>query len=285
MKVLNFDKRDCEKARRRLDAYLSNELLVETADEVLAHLEKCADCTADLESRTRVRDAVRLAVAQREAPAELRARIHRQLRSSHPETAPWLARKEWLIAAAAVVLVILGVSAAKRWLGLRRDRALVAAALNLGVQDHVHCALIGKNYPPVPPTPAQMRTTLGPRYAGLLPVVMQKLPGYQILDAHICHLPGSSRHYVHFITRKDSTILSVIFTRKDDASLAGNADLTAETVKGVSLYETRLESMDVAGFDAGNYLGFVVSDLGQRPVLTIAASLAPDVRDILQKES
>ena len=39
MNVLNFDSKQCERVRRQLDAYVSNELLVETTSEVLKHLE------------------------------------------------------------------------------------------------------------------------------------------------------------------------------------------------------------------------------------------------------
>jgi anti-sigma factor RsiW len=58
MNVLDFDAKQCKRVRRQLDAYLSNELLVETTDEVLKHLEGCEACSGELEWRVRVREAL-----------------------------------------------------------------------------------------------------------------------------------------------------------------------------------------------------------------------------------
>ena len=63
MNVLNFDSKQCERIRRHLDAYLSNELLVETDQRDSAALGECEACTRELEARTRVRDALRRAAA------------------------------------------------------------------------------------------------------------------------------------------------------------------------------------------------------------------------------
>ncbi len=282
MTVLHFRNRECEKVRRQLDAYLSNELLVETTGEVQKHLEKCAECSQDLETRMRVRELLRKAVESQQAPPELRDRIHRQLRASQQANTWSLPPARWWAVIAAMVLLVVGSVAGRLWLRLRRSQSVVAATLQLGVQDHVHCALQAKNYPPVPPTPEQLRAKLGSDYSGLVPVVIEKLPGYQILDGHICRLPGSPRKYIHFIAQKNETILSVVLTRKEGASLARSGLQPAEAASSVGLYEAHLEGMDVAGFETQDYLGFVVSDIGEQPVLEIAANLAPKVRDVLR---
>ena len=80
--------------------------------------------------------------------------------------------------------------------------------------DHVQCAIKGHNYPDIANPPEKLRQKLGPQYAGLLEVVQQKLPGFEVLEAHVCSIPGSPRKYVHFITRGRGTILSVILTRR-----------------------------------------------------------------------
>ena len=87
------------------------------------------------------------------------------------------------------------------------------------VSDHVQCAIKGHNYPEVANPPEVLRKKLGPQYAGLLEVVQQNLPGFEVLEAHICSIPGSPRKYVHFITRGRGTILSVILTKNDGAQL------------------------------------------------------------------
>ena len=107
------------------------------------------------------------------------------------------------------------VVAGQQGIRLERGRQLVSSVLTLGVSDHIQCAIKGHNYPEVASPSDQLRKKLGPEYAGLLPIVQQKLPGFQVLEAHICQVPGSPRNYIHFITRGQGTILSVILTKRD----------------------------------------------------------------------
>jgi len=55
MNRIQFGEGGCEKTRKYLDSYISNELMVETNHEVLRHLESCQPCAAELDARTRLR--------------------------------------------------------------------------------------------------------------------------------------------------------------------------------------------------------------------------------------
>jgi hypothetical protein len=151
----------------------------------------------------------------------------------------------------------------------------VASVLAIGVSDHVQCAIKGHNYPNIANPPEKLRQQLGPRYAGLLDVVQQKLPGFEILEAHICTIPGNPRKYVHFITRGRGTILSVVLTRRDGEQLPNGKRFVSGSSGGVNLYEAHLEGMNAAGFESNGYFGFVVSDLSQAVTAQIASELAP----------
>ena len=105
MNVLNFNSEQCDRIRRHLDAYLSNELLVETTSEVLRHLESCEACSRELEARTRVRDALRRVAASQIPPEELRQSIQRQLRKMQPGFSGGLRRLTWALALAMVVVL------------------------------------------------------------------------------------------------------------------------------------------------------------------------------------
>ena len=107
---------------------------------------------------------------------------------------------------------------------------MVDSILALGVSDHVVCTLKGHNYPDIAKPPDQLRKQLGPEYAGLLEVVQQKLPGFEVLEAHICSLPGSPRKYVHFVTRGRGTLLSVILTRSAGERLPTGRAFTSGVV-------------------------------------------------------
>ena len=68
MKIVDFGQRNCEKVRRYLDSYISNELLVESNLEVLRHIEQCSACSQELETRVRIRTSVQIAARQEEVP-------------------------------------------------------------------------------------------------------------------------------------------------------------------------------------------------------------------------
>jgi anti-sigma factor (TIGR02949 family) len=282
MNVLTFDSRQCERIRRHLDAYLSNELLVETTSEILRHLETCEGCTRELDTRTRVRDFVRRAAVSLTPPEELRLTIQRRLRETQPGL--WGGSRElnWAVALAGIVVIVLGGIVAHQWVRVVRGKRIVAGVLALGVSDHVQCAIKGHNYPEVANPPEVLRKKLGPQYAGLLDVVHQNLPGFEILEAHICSIPGSSRKYVHFITRGRGPILSVILTKNDGAHLPSGGAFRSVVAGHVNLYVAHEQGMNVAGFESRGYLGFVVSDLDTSTTLQIADQLAPPLNAALQ---
>jgi len=280
MNTLSFDSKRCERIRQQLDSYLSNELLVETASEVLRHLESCESCSRDLESRMWVRDALQRAVASRPVPDSIRTDVLRKLRDSQPRSFVCVGARRWALRLAAVALVLLGLFAAE-WLNLRRGEQLIASILKLGVSDHVICAIQGHNYPEVANPPDQIREKLGARYAPLLQVVQRQLPGFELLEGHICSIPGSDRKYVHFITRGHGTILSVILTERNGAALPRDKLLLSADSGGLGIYQDHLSGMEIAGFESGQYFAFVVSDLNQKELLQLARGLAPALSETL----
>jgi len=72
----------CERIDEILDAYVSNELLVETCAEVNRHLTRCAECTAACELRQWIRGALQRAVYRNSVPTHLRERIRWQIRQA-----------------------------------------------------------------------------------------------------------------------------------------------------------------------------------------------------------
>ncbi len=282
MSAINFGSKQCEQIRGQLDAYLSNELLVETTAEVAKHLESCGDCSREFESRMRVREALRKAVDKQLPPEHLSAAVRARLRKAQPaHFFFWQAPPTWAVALAGLAFLVLVGAVGQQLLKLRSGRQMVSSVLSLGVSDHLQCAIKGHNYPEVAHPPDQLRQKLGPQYAGLLPVVEAKLPGFQILEAHICSVTGSPRKYVHFIARGRGTILSVILTKREGESLPTGWFLVAKTSGDVDLYKARLRGMSVAGFETTGYFGFVVSDLGQDEMVELASALAQPLRNAL----
>jgi hypothetical protein len=280
MKTLSFDSKRCEPIRQYLDSYLSNELLVETVSEVVRHLESCEACSRDLESRTRVRDALQRAVANRPVPDVVRADVLRSLRKCQPRSFLHLSARTravgGLAAIALALFILFGLL-----LGLHRGKELVAAILKLGVSDHILCTIKGHNYPEVANPPDEIRKKLGGRYAPLVQVVQERLPGFEVLEGHICS-PQGNREYVHLITRGQGTIVSVILTKRNGASLPTVKSLLSDESAGLSIYQDHISGMEIAGFESAQYFVFIVSDLSQKDVRQLARGLAPFLNETLR---
>jgi anti-sigma factor (TIGR02949 family) len=71
MNVMNIHDRSCERYRSHIDAYLDNELPVETSPEILRHFKSCSECAGIIENRDRMKHLLRSAVTREEAPVEL----------------------------------------------------------------------------------------------------------------------------------------------------------------------------------------------------------------------
>ena len=296
MNRVQFGEGGCEKIRKYLDSYVSNELLIETNHEVLRHLEGCPACTAEIEAREKVRSRLKAAVNSQPVPPELQARVRRRIqeKSSHS----WLGAmgwSRWAVAMAAGLAVCAGV-----WLSGSREKlpdlanrpaqnayiqrvsASLAAVLKVGLGDHIHCSIFRK-YPQNPPPVEKMEADLGPVYKGLLPLVRAAVPeGYRAIMAHQCGYAG--RRFVHLTFEKNGDLLSLVVARKNPGESLGALNAAAEA-SGVKIYQSAAGRYMVAGFEAGDFLAYVVSDLKGKANLQIASLVAPGVHEFLTKAS
>ena len=165
---------------------------------------------------------------------------------------------------------------------ISRVSANLAAILKVGLGDHIHCSIFRK-YPKDPPPVEKMEAELGPAYAGLLPVVRTAVPeGYKVIMAHQCSYDG--RKFVHLTFEKDGGLLSLVVARRQTGeSLDGLSPAAAAS--GVRIYQSAAGRYHVAGFEAGNFFAYVVSELRNKENLQIAANVAPGVREFLMKTS
>lgn len=298
MNRVQFGDGACEKTRKYLDSYISNELLIETNHEVLRHVEGCPACASELQARTQLRTRLKAAVNAQSVPPELQARIREKIRTDHSSSwfsAGWFASgwSRGAVAMAASLVICVGV-----WLHyspeklpaladrpgqnvyIQKVSATLSAVLKVGLGDHIHCSIFRK-YPKDPPTVEKMEADLGASYKGLLPVVRAAVPdGYRVVMAHQCSYAG--RKFIHLTFEKHNDLLSlVIARRKEGESLVAMAP-SLET-SGVPVYQSAAARYQVAGFEAGDFLAYVVSDLKSKANLQIAANLAPAVREFLLK--
>ena len=70
----------CEKARAELEEYLHHELASADAADIRAHVENCADCTAELRVGVAITEVMQRACKE-SAPEQLRALVLTQIRT------------------------------------------------------------------------------------------------------------------------------------------------------------------------------------------------------------
>jgi anti-sigma factor (TIGR02949 family) len=260
----------CGQVRGHLDSYLSRELPEAANGEVLRHLEGCPHCAAELETRARVRAQLQAAVRSAPVPVGLEAKVRRAVRGegARPRTGLWA-----VAAAAAVILCVflvgrLIVETNPEEAILRKTSGRLALVLNVGLRDHLDCAVFRK-YPKQPVAASQMAADLGPGFAELVPLVQAKLPrDFVLIQGHRCSAGG--RQYTHFIMAGDGKLVSLILTRKRPGeSLSGG------------IHQAGVDRFQVVGFESHDYLAYVISDLDAQQNLQWAANLAPTLREFL----
>ena len=257
----------CREARELADAFLSDQLLVETTNEIARHLETCPACSAEFEARRRLRSRLRSAVDGANALAprpEFVASLATRLRPA--EAMPDITRRAWLktwmaAAAAAVVAVGGGLFARDE---IRRRRLAVLAAGAAG--DHQNCAIkFNLAEQPIPLDEAARR--YDPAYATLATMTLPS--GVAALARHSCVYEG--RRFGHVVFKHSDHVVSLLVT-------AGEGDTSAAP----ALVPTD-GGLRVAAFDVGAHAVFVVSDLPDRDTLAVAQSLAAPVRQALSR--
>lgn len=277
MNVMSMDDVRCRRIRPLLDPYLSNELLVETLQEVNEHLPKCPGCRSALEARRQSRQWLAAAVREQALPVGLETRVVAKLRA---EAAPRMgfAWGSWAWAGGGLAaLLIAGFFTLERY---RVETQRIAAMLGLGRLDHVECTL-GGYYPDTPPTKVAMETELGAEYRSLLPAVAEQAQreGLVMREAHQCEWKG--RRFVHFILKNDQRLMSVILTKKQaEDPLPRFELLSAMKADGIPVYTASESRFEIAGLESGSHLAFVASNYPAEKNMLLLAQLMPAIRQV-----
>jgi hypothetical protein len=292
MNRVSFGESACERTRKYLDSYISNELLVETNHEVLRHLEHCAACSAEADTRQQLRARVKSAVRTQPVPSELAALVRERVRAEESRGASGWAWLRWPAAAAASAalctllyvgyrperLPALADSPAQNAY-IQRISATMATVLKVGLGDHLHCSVFRKKAATVP-TVAEMEKQLGPGYQGLLPAIRAAAPpDYKLILAHHCSY--LNREYVHLTLENNGSLLSLVVARKQPGESFVN--LTPAGDHGTPVYQSHAGHYQVAAFDAGQFIAYVISDMKGKSNLQVAVAAAPAVREVLTK--
>ena len=294
MNVIPLQNKLCERTLKYLDAFVGNELMIETNQEILNHLETCQRCSEALRDRLRLKTRVREAVQSEKVPAGLLEKVRATVRKEVPVRGDHVAWRRWALAAAAIFVVCLS-----GWAGFRLHRLnldsraasqlaqklslseQVAGILRIGVGDHIHC-VIDSHFDQIVMTPEKMAEKMGPEYFGLVSLLNEELRGgFVVSTGHRCQVKG--REFIHMVVKHEGQAISVIITEKQNVSFPASSRVNSMNAQGVALHQDRIEGLEAVGFETKNHLAFIVSALDHQENFQIASQLAPAVSGLLNR--
>ena len=266
---------DCRAIRERADAFLSEQLLIETTQDIVRHLEGCPACRAEFESRRRLRDTLKSAferASDLQPRAEfvnaLRARLADEAATPIRPTAPW---RRWGAIAASGLLVVAAGLASLPWL----STTALASLARLAVGDHENCALTFRlTEKPITLEQAAQEYDAAFRELQTVEPTTKTLSGVplEVVDRHSCVWDGV--RFAHLVLRYKDTLVSVVVA--SDAGAAASwipwSQLSHDPAALPSAH-----GQQVASFRGAAHTVFVVSELPAADVQAVARVMAAPV--------
>lgn len=273
----------CKEFREISEAYLSDELLVETNIQVFRHLEDCPRCREEFAARRQLRQKLRAAVKNADEfqinPAFAK-RLTANLRQAALYENAWrkfLFAPKILIPVMASLLFAAALGfVALNWSNKTADTSHAPGVLTDGLTqislaaagNHLDCAL----------EKLQMWVQMSKRDYAEKAVYTEKIvkplrasfsENIELLHAHDCVFEG--KKFRHVILRQGAHIVSVFFDESDALPKLGDA-------ANASIICEKQNGLQVASFQKENRAIFVVSDLTEAENLSLARALSDSLQ-------
>lgn len=252
---------ECREVRQLAEAFVSEQLLVETTHAIVAHLERCPACRAEVAGLRRLRAAGQSAVAnaselapRAEFLASLTARLQDEATRRHPRPTRWLA-------VAAGLLLVVGLGFGVREWSLSNLSALLHAAIG----DHRFCALDFKlAEEPISLEEAARRfDPVNRRLESIEPSTTILSGGpLRILERHSCVFEG--RRFAHIVLGYQGQAVSLLVT-------------TDEGLWTIPAGFPVTDGFHATALRGSKHVAFVVSALDEDAVHEVAAAMAEPV--------
>ena len=262
---------ECREARELADAYLSEQLLVETTHGIARHLDGCPACRAEFEARRRLKVAAKLAFERSaelqpspEFVTALRARLAAEAALPAAPAAPGQQKWRYWGAVAASLLLVVGIGVASlSWL----SPSSLAALARLAAGDHQFCALTFR-LPEAPISLEQAARDYDAAFGSLQSVMPSSttLPGgpLEVVDRHSCVWDGV--RFAHLVLRYKDTLVSVV--------VASDSAAVASWIPWPQLDHDRalpsVDGLQMTSFRGARHVAFVVSALPDADVQAVA---------------
>lgn len=263
---------ECRDARELAEPFITEQLLVETTQEIVRHLDRCPPCRAEFESQRRLRAATRSAFERSPAlamPPQFADGLRARLRAEAEPAARAHRWRGWLGLAAAIVAL---AAAGLHW----RAGEQLSSLARLALGDHQNCALeFHLTEQPISLADAERR--FGGRFAALQAVKPSEtsLPAgpLRILERHACVFKG--HRFAHLVLEYQGTAVSVLVSHDPDAARdwwPGSGSRARTSAGGFR----------TVSFRRSGYTVFVVSAMPEAALDAVVASMAAPVSRALE---
>jgi hypothetical protein len=277
---------ECRDVQGLADAYVSNQVLVETAQAIAVHLDGCPTCRAGVGDVRRLRSSTRkafLGADTLQPRPEFIAALGARLRSESRRSTMATPRRGWLALAAAIVLIV-GGGFGLLGVGVSGFSTIVHAA----VGDHRFCAVAFKlTERPIPLAQAAQRyddpADLALEQVELPPTALSGGP-IRIVERHSCVYDG--RRFAHLVFLYGHRPVSLVVT-PDDRLLRGWPGASAPA-DGSLITLPQVDGFQVVAFRSARHLVFVIAahsdQLSDNDAREVAGAMAPSVLHALAGE-
>ena len=257
---------ECREVRQLAEAFVSEQLLVETTHAIVAHLERCPACRAEVAGLRRLKAAGRSAftstpdlAARPEFISSLAARLQAEATRQRP--AHWMT---WLGMAASLFLVLGLVLGVREW-----SLSNLSTLLHAAVGDHRYCALDFKlaEKPITLEEAARRFDAVNRRLESIEPSTTTLSGGsLRIIERHSCVFEG--HRFAHIVLGYQGQAVSLLVT-------------TDEGLWTIPSSFPVTDGFHTAAIRGPKHVAFVVSALGDDAVQEVAAALAAPVTNAL----
>jgi anti-sigma factor RsiW len=205
----------CEKWKAQLDTYLDGELPEEEMRNFDAHVRGCPSCAADSLGRVQLKRATKVAGKRFAPSAEFKKRMQQSIVPSAQRSLGW----RWMLAAAAVVIVVAGTLTSS-YMATRSSRNQIYSEIA-----DLHVANLASS------TPVEVistdRHTVKPWFQGKIPFAfnLPELQGseFTLLGGRMTYLDQTPGAHLIYDARKHHISVFVFQERSLPASLDENS--------------------------------------------------------------
>ena len=306
----------CRDFREVADSYLSDELLVETNHDMIAHLEACAECRRELAARRELRTTLHASFAHSEElqiQDQFADRLRSKLRDTATTEATSLILRRRVGMTIAACLLVAGALELIAWQRQRAqaptqiaggerhepnvaqvkpaddqphpaatamDAEIVLAKMSeLAAGDHRDCA-IGHRLPDMPIDLAEAGRKYDRAFLNLTQAVMshrdQFAGAIELVMAHACVFKG--HWFAHIVVRHRGRLVSLLVTRLENPDqIAATKEKLPKNPEPQVIACSTAGGYQISCFRTAHHAVFVVSDLEEGENLALARELSAPV--------